>query len=54
MGISTVSGPFRSQNGFQELVNGQWVPVAGSGGGGNPNDMVVILDLFKEVKKNDK
>lgn len=34
MGTSTVSGPFRSANGFQELVNGQWVPVAGSGGGG--------------------
>ncbi len=33
MGISTVSGPFRSENGFQELVNGQWVPVAGGGGG---------------------
>ena len=34
MGTSTVSGPFRSENGFQELVNGQWVPVAGTGGGG--------------------
>jgi len=34
MGISTVSGPFRSKNGFQELVNGEWVPVAGGGGGG--------------------
>lgn len=34
MGTSTVSGPFRSENGFQELVNGQWVPVAGGGGGG--------------------
>lgn len=33
MGTSTVSGPFRSQNGFQELVNGQWVPVGGGGGG---------------------
>ena len=32
MGTSTVSGPFRSANGFQELVNGQWVPVAGGGG----------------------
>ncbi len=30
MGISTVSGPFRSKNGFQELVNGEWVSV-GSG-----------------------
>jgi hypothetical protein len=27
MGISTVSGPFRSQNGFQELVNGEWSPI---------------------------
>jgi hypothetical protein len=33
MGTSTVSGPFRSQNGFQELVNGVWTPVGGGGGG---------------------
>jgi hypothetical protein len=33
MGISTVSGPFRSQNGFQELVNGVWTPVGGGSGG---------------------
>lgn len=32
MGISTVSGPFRSQNGFQQLdENGVWVPVSGGG-----------------------
>jgi hypothetical protein len=31
MGTSTVSGPFRSENGFQELVDGVWTPV----GGGN-------------------
>jgi len=34
MGTSTVSGPFRSENGFQELVNGVWTPVGGGGGGG--------------------
>jgi hypothetical protein len=35
MGTSTVSGPFRSENGFQQLdENGEWVPVAGGGGGG--------------------
>ena len=35
MGTSTVSGPFRSENGFQQLdANGVWVPVAGGGGGG--------------------
>jgi hypothetical protein len=33
MGTSTVSGPFRSQNGFQELVDGVWTPVGGGGGG---------------------
>ena len=32
MGISTVSGPFRSQNGFQELVDGVWTPIGGGGG----------------------
>lgn len=31
MGTSTVSGPFRSQNGFEQLVNGEWVPVSGGG-----------------------
>jgi hypothetical protein len=44
MGTSTVSGPFRSQNGFQELVNGVWTPVGG-GGGGNPNDIVVTQEI---------
>lgn len=44
MGISTVSGPFRSANGFQELVNGVWTPV--SGGGGNPNDIVVSGKIY--------
>ena len=44
MGTSTVSGPFRSANGFQELdSNGQWVPVAGSGGGGT-----VFISLSSE------
>lgn len=43
MGTSTVSGPFRSANGFQELVNGQWVPVAGGGGGGGGSDVQIEL-----------
>ena len=35
MAESTVSGPFRSENGFQQLdENGEWVPVTGGGGGG--------------------
>lgn len=46
MGTSTVSGPFRSANGFQELVNGQWVPVAGGGGGGGvPNTCLVQVPI---------
>lgn len=43
MGTSTVSGPFRSANGFQELVNGQWVPVAGGGGGGGGGGVLISL-----------
>lgn len=34
MANSTFSGPVRSQNGFQELVDGVWTPVGGGGGGG--------------------
>lgn len=40
MGISTVSGPFRSQNGFQELVDGVWTPVGGGGG----TSLIVLPD----------
>lgn len=32
MANTTFKGPVRSQNGFQELVDGAWVPVAGGGG----------------------
>lgn len=42
MGTSTVSGPFRSANGFQELVNGVWTPVAGGGGGGGGGGFVPV------------
>jgi hypothetical protein len=45
MGTSTVSGPFRSQNGFQELVNGVWTPVGGGGGGGGSIATVVPVTL---------
>ena len=42
MGTSTVSGPFRSANGFQQLdENGVWVPVTGGGGGGGT---VIVFD----------
>ena len=43
MGTSTVSGPFRSANGFQELVNGVWTPVSGGGGGGGGGFVPVHL-----------
>lgn len=33
MANSTFSGPVRSQNGFQELVDGVWTPVGGGGSG---------------------
>jgi|688.fasta_scaffold459301_3 hypothetical protein len=57
MGTSTVSGPFRSQNGFQELVNGVWTPVGGGGGGGSsptiipvtPGGTTYTLPAFTEV-----
>lgn len=39
MANSTFSGPVRSQNGFQELVDGVWTPLGGGGGGGS----VVVL-----------
>ena len=45
MGTSTVSGPFRSQNGFQELVNGVWTPVGGGGGGGGSIATIVPVTL---------
>jgi hypothetical protein len=41
MGTSTVSGPFRSQNGFQELVDGVWTPVGGGGSGGGNAPIVI-------------
>ena len=41
MAESTVSGPFRSENGFQQLdENGEWVPVTGGGGGGGVTSVV--------------
>lgn len=43
MANSTFSGPVRSQNGFQELVDGVWTPV-GSGGGGGSAAVVVFRD----------
>jgi hypothetical protein len=48
MGTSTVSGPFRSQNGFQELVNGVWTPVGGGGGGG-PTVIVADVDVTTTI-----
>lgn len=47
MANSTFSGPVRSQNGFQELVDGVWTPV---GGGGSvvvlpPNTPTYVLPL---------
>jgi hypothetical protein len=47
MGTSTVSGPFRSQNGFQELVNGVWTPVGGGGGG--PTVIVADIDVTTTI-----
>lgn len=41
MAESTVSGPFRSENGFQQLdENGEWVPVTGGGGGGGVTSVI--------------
>ena len=46
MGTSTVSGPFRSENGFQELVNGVWTPVSGGGGGGGGLVPVALVSQY--------
>lgn len=40
MANTTFNGPVRSQNGFQELVNGVWTPV----GGGGSAAVVVLRD----------
>jgi len=42
MGITTFSGPVRSDNGFQEWNGSEWVPVAGGGGGGDVISVVSI------------
>ena len=34
MANTTFKGPVRSQNGFQQLVDGVWTPMGGGGGGG--------------------
>lgn len=39
MANTTFNGPVRSENGFQELVDGVWTPLGGGGGGGS----VVVL-----------
>ena len=44
MGITTFSGPVRSDNGFQEWNGSEWVPVAGGGGGGG-NVSIVPLPI---------
>lgn len=40
MANTTFNGPVRSENGFQELVDGVWTPVGGGGGGGGTATMV--------------
>jgi hypothetical protein len=42
MANTTFKGPVRSQNGFQELVDGEWVPV---GGGGGSATLIASLDV---------
>lgn len=41
MANTTFKGPVRSQNGFQELVDGVWTPVGGGGGGGGGSTAIV-------------
>jgi len=52
MGTSTVSGPFRSQNGFQQLVNGVWTPVGSGGGGGGVTFVYLANDVNEAVPDN--
>ena len=59
MANTTFKGPIRSQNGFQELVDGVWTPVGSGGGGGggtminipNPNALgdTIFLDTPTEI-----
>jgi hypothetical protein len=42
MANSTFSGPVRSQNGFQELVDGVWTPLGGGGGGGGGGSAIIL------------
>jgi hypothetical protein len=50
MANTTFKGPVRSQNGFQELVDGVWTPVGGGGGGGGSAIVVpVTLGAYQTV-----
>jgi len=52
MANSTFSGPVRSQNGFQELVDGVWTPIGGGGGAALIASLDVPLTIeFTEIGK---
>lgn len=44
MANTTFNGPVRSENGFQELVDGVWTTVGGGGGGGGSSTAIVYTN----------
>lgn len=42
MAYTNFTGPVRSDEGFEQLVNGVWTPVSGGGGGGGGGSAIIV------------